>query len=117
MASQGVSESMDLSSKYNLPAAVIYRDKLKTISQVINIIMLLSVIIRFQKLKIREFVLTCLIRVKNGRSRLRTKSSGWWAATKACPRHVAPQPRTIDWARMWRHRPVAQPTLDPRPGT
>jgi hypothetical protein len=33
MTSQGVSSSMDLTSKYNLPAAIIYREKLKTISQ------------------------------------------------------------------------------------
>eukprot|EP00029_Vermamoeba_vermiformis_P004909 TRINITY_DN1564_c0_g1_i1.p1 TRINITY_DN1564_c0_g1~~TRINITY_DN1564_c0_g1_i1.p1 ORF type:complete len:572 (-),score=139.63 TRINITY_DN1564_c0_g1_i1:16-1710(-) len=33
MTSQGVSSSMDLTSKYNLPAAVIYREKLKTICQ------------------------------------------------------------------------------------
>jgi len=35
MASQGVSSSMDLTTKYSMPAAIIYREKLKTISQVI----------------------------------------------------------------------------------
>lgn len=34
MTAQGVSSSMDMTSKYNLPAAIIYREKLKTISQV-----------------------------------------------------------------------------------